>query len=82
MRYLFVELVSFGGYRQMGRGKSKDKKKRKVAERKPCSEETKAKIKASLKTTHEAKVEAKRVKGLDIREILGEYVFGRHGENI
>ena len=85
MIFLFVELVSFGGYQQMdirSRKGCKDKKKRKSYERQPCSEETKAKIKASAIATRDRQKEEKRRGALDIRERLAEDLFGIYGELI
>ena len=55
----------------------KDKKKRKAYLRQPCSEETKEKIRLTGIATRERQAEELRVSKLDIREQLGEYIFGR-----
>lgn len=77
MIFLFVELVSFGGYRQMGK-----KKKRKGYPRPAMSEETKEKIRAKGIATRAKKEEDARWNSLDIRQQLGETLFGRNGEKI
>lgn len=77
MIFLFVELVSFGGYQQMAK-----KKKRKSYPRPPMSEETKAKIKASLEAGKVRRAEEERWNNMDIRAQLGETLFGRNGEKI